>query len=43
MKILQSNSAGIEAAIRLLEMPSPAKSFGDILETAIPKKPNSVY
>ena len=33
--------AAVEAAIRILEMPSPAKLFGDILETDIPVKYNS--
>jgi len=40
-RYMHLSPAAVEAAIRLLEMPSPAKFFGDILETAIPEISNS--
>lgn len=37
-KYMHLSPAAVEAAIRLLEMPSPDKQFGDILETGSSKK-----
>lgn len=40
-RYMHLSPAAVEAAIRLLEMPSPDKNFGDILETGIYRRPNS--
>ncbi len=41
-RYMHLSPAAIEAAIRLLEMPSPTKNFGDILETVTHEKLNSM-
>ncbi|MBU8923281.1 MAG: tyrosine-type recombinase/integrase [Bacteroidales bacterium] len=41
-RYMHLSPAAVEAAIRLLEMPSPAKFFGDILQTATHAKLNSM-
>lgn len=40
-RYMHLSPAAVESAIRLLEMPSPAKNFGDILDTGTSLKSNS--
>lgn len=41
-KYMHLSPAAVEAAIRLLETPSSEKNFGDILETGVCRKANSL-